>query len=231
LGPYSRDGNLVFHFFSFAIISNHFLQKDGTSMIFYKDQNVVHKSSILGVALVSALISAAGFAGQERGNGGDVVICTDGANQTVSMEMFDHYEARTIRSIPIDLGPETLSPVAKAHLAVKRLEKFDPEKAQFYHAQIDLFMDKVWFVNETLPDLDDTGPIKLEPNCGLHQIAIHQKPESSFDREFWVYKPFWDNPKFNNNQKAALILHEIVFAKYIENGHLNSRKARTYAAM
>lgn len=183
------------------------------------------KARICGILAIWSSASTL-FAGQERGNGGDVVICRDSQGSITSMEMADLFEARTIRHIPLDLGSSTLTPEQKAHLAIERMTAFDPNRAAYFHAAINTFMQKVWFVDFELPDLNDTGEITIPPGCLIHQIAIHKEPETPNDLEFWIRKAFWESPQFDNNQKAALILHEVVFGKLIEQGHLNSRKAR-----
>ena len=56
--------------------------------------------------LLGLIFPMLGFAGDERGNGGDAVVCRDQVGKITKVELLDYYEARVMRNIQIDLGSD-----------------------------------------------------------------------------------------------------------------------------
>jgi hypothetical protein len=158
------------------------------------------------IILISSLIFGAKvFAtGGTVGNGGDVAVCPG------SVELLDTYEARTLRGFGLDLGNPSLSVDQKIALAVTKIFSVDPYRAIILKASAEKFMNETKFLRGiALRDIDDSDEVFLPAGCERRQIAI-QNTRVVWDDPFYVVdQDLWD--RLDNDNKAALILHEVIF--------------------
>lgn len=176
------------------------------------------------LALTTLLFSLLAYAGDEIGNGGDLVVCQDVNANIKSATILDYYEARH-REISLDLGSDELMPMQKVELALNRLF----EKNNFFANQLrqkaqTFFQNANIMPNIDLTDIPDGQELFLEHGCSIAQIAINRKVIFPQDKKFIISKDLWD--LLDNNNKAGLILHEIIYDYFIQHGHTNSRSAR-----
>ncbi|MCB0404640.1 MAG: hypothetical protein KDD51_07615 [Bdellovibrionales bacterium] len=168
-------------------------------------------------------------AGNESGNGGDVVYCeTTRATAT----LLDFFEASVLTpQLAYDLGEADLAPIEKARIAVRRLERVDPKRAARYLAQVESFESNVrWVRGVELPDIPDSGYVPIDPvHCKIKQIAIRKPPLSPEHRLYTINEDLHD--LFDNDNRAGLMLHEIVYGELYDRGQKNSIKARYFTAL
>ncbi len=201
---------------------------------------------ILGVLLFTNL----SFAQSHVGNGGDVVVCRNDKNEITSIELLDFYEARDLRQITYDLGDATVNVNEKIQSALNRLSRLDPYRAEQYLKSAQSFMEKAHFVqNKELPDISDSGHLIFPAGCKVEQIVISDVRQLFPEDQLWLPKgksfivnaALWNSPLFNNDHKAGLILHEViyeearksfdhsssVYARYL-NSYVTSARLSTY---
>ena len=162
--------------------------------------------------------------GDEIGNGGDVIVCKDENGKITTTELLDFYEAREFRKIFYFLGDNTLSVIEKVNFALKRIKDISPERFERYSKITDTFFDEVLFLeNINLQDIDDSNHVFIPKGCKLEQIAVQQEKLFPEDHLFIINKDLWN--LLDNDNKAGLILHEIIFT---EDKTLDSRKVRYF---
>lgn len=178
------------------------------------------------ILFIAALASNQALAalGDEKGNGGDAVVCRDNAGGITSIEMFDYFEARVLRGMNIVL-PDGESPEEIAIAALDALTKFSPRRVKEYKETIYDFSRNVRFV-PALVDVPDSGHIILPKDCRIEQLIIQQTPQMPEDRRFLVAKELWD--AMDATQKAGALLHEAFYTEAIGSGHKDSRLARYF---
>lgn len=167
-------------------------------------------------------LDSAQAGGMESG-GGSAVYC-DGPN---TAELFDFYEAKTLRDIQLDLGPTTLDYMDKIKIVLARIANFDLARAGRYSLRLKSFLGEARFLsNITLPDIPDSNGLVFPGDCKLIQAAVQRTPEFPNDPFYLINKDLWD--LMDNDSKAGLVLHEIIYREMREHRQKESSKARYY---
>jgi len=182
-------------------------------------------------ALITAALVLIAFqqamAGHEVGNGGIVVACRDNQGQIQSVELFDYYEARELRGIHIDLGSPGFNVERKTKIALDRLARFSPLRAQTYAEQIKSFPTEARFLKGAeIPPLSDAGDVFLPRGCQIEQIVIQKEPRFPGDPRYLVNQDLWD--KMDSANLAGLLLHEVIYREGIQFGHQTSIASRYF---
>ncbi len=168
------------------------------------------------------------FAGHEAGNGGDVVLCRNSKGEVASVELLDFYEARVQRKIynEIDLFSDSHLEIAKK--IIGRLTEHSPIRVKRYLAMIESFHSETLFLSGVqLVDIPDSENIILpNPSCSIEQIAIQRSPVFPEDKRYTINQDLWD--LLDEENRAGLILHEIVYREAISYGHENSIAVRYF---
>lgn len=171
---------------------------------------------------------AFGKEGDHGGNGGDLVVCSLPGGQT-SYELLDYFEAAHLSpAVPLDLGDPSWDAMTKVHHAISRLRSIDPVRAARYETEAKHFLSLVdWLIKgpglEHIPDL---GPVSIPSHCKVRQIAIRQKQFNPNYKPYLIDERLW--LKLDEDHKAGLILHEIVYGEMWDLGQKTSKKARKY---
>jgi hypothetical protein len=91
--------------------------------------------------------------------------------------------------------------------------------------QIDQFLDNTKFIDSPLIETPDSDHIVAPPSgCEIGQIAIQIKPTFPGDRLFTIDRMLWDY--LDEDHKAGLVLHEVIYNEGITRGHRNSVAVR-----
>ena len=185
------------------------------------------KISVLGLLALFAMNFGASASGRDVGNGGDLVICRDGERRIVSAELLDFYEARVLRGIPMDLGAADLSIQSKITLAIGRIRGLSADRYAEYQARVQEFYARAKFFPDVhLEDIPDSDHLVLPQGCAIEQIAI-QRAEAAADEPLYVIsQELWD--ALDNDNRAGLVLHEIIYRESILMGRQSSREARYF---
>lgn len=176
--------------------------------------------------VILLFVSSTVHAGYETGNGGDGVYCST----SNSLELLDHYEAKMLRGIDVDLGAASLSVSGKLKIAIERVASFDLSRAQRYRKGIAKFFSEARFLSGiNLVDIPDSAHIGVPVNCAIRQIAIQKEPQFLGDPVYVIDQDLWD--LLSNDGRAGLILHEIIYREAISQGHHNSIASRYFNSL
>lgn len=154
------------------------------------------------------------FGGNELGNGGDVFYCLNPAGGARA-EMVDIYEAR-LAGRELDLGPAGLSYREKIRYVLEKWSKISPLRTKRYSEWLDAFDSESRMISGvTLPNVSDEGIVAIPKGCEIQQIAIQLADEDlgTNYKRYTINKDLWD--LMNEDSRAAMILHELIFREAI----------------
>lgn len=166
--------------------------------------------------LIVFIFSHHTLAGNEVGNGGDVVVCNTGT------QLLDYYEAS---SLGLKLGANSqVNFKQEVKNQLDAFAKIDKKTADQYQKRFTSILEEIEFKkNIALSNIPDSSHEALPAGCSLKQIAI-RRSESSLKKLFLVDKTLWES--LDDKNKAGLILHEIIYEHFFFLGEKNSKKAR-----
>lgn len=162
------------------------------------------------------IISAPVFAGDRKGNGADIVVCSDKAS------LLDFYESDlqefnwngTEQELVINL--------------IGKLDHISASRFTSYIEQVNNFYNDSQFVTESeLGPIADSGNIKkpIPTSCKLVQGVIQKLIVFGNEKRFLINKIQWE--KLTTINKAGIIFHELI---YKELQSLDSSKIRSFNA-
>jgi hypothetical protein len=164
--------------------------------------------------------------GTETGNGGGVVVCRDPETQAIqSVELLDFYEAKVIQSRVLDMGEKTIPWTEKIETVFKKLDRLSPTRSKKYRKIYERFFNEAKMIpNANLTYIDDAANIVLPLGCTKEQASILKTPEFPGEKRYTMSQFLWD--KMDNDSKAGLILHEIIYQEGLAWDHKNSKPTR-----
>lgn len=171
--------------------------------------------------LFYSVLSLAG--GDWVGNGGNVIACGS------SLRLLDYFEAEEQRGIPLDLGPKHMSFQQKVYYVLHRLEDVNPTRAKMYKKWFRTFdQETQWFfVGKFLP-IRDSGVVIIPEECEIKQVAM-QRPNALImpgDQRYVIDLRLFE--KLSEEDKAGLVLHELIYREAIELGIASSPGVRYF---
>lgn len=192
--------------------------------------------------LVSALVLGIGFATAQAGtrtnSGGDALVCyKDAAHVEIeSATLFDFYEHDT----SVRLSDPNLIPEQKVLYAIERLERLDPTRANSYREFLATFASEIRWLKrgEKLPEVDDMGyaviadddgNVVAPDDCKIIQIAVQRQQPFDSAKRYFIREDLW--LQFNNDQRAGLMLHEIIYREALQRGHIDSAATRYFTSL
>lgn len=177
----------------------------------------------LVLSLCLLMSQAYAFRGNTDGGGGRGVVCYDNNNNIVSVELLDLYEGKIL---------EGLNPIQSKKSIVEILDQVidnDINSQDEFRGQSLNYTKQLMKSFRFLPTgvrlkpIDDSGEIYVPASCKIEQLANMQ----GINRVF-IVKDFWD--KMNNVNKAALVMHEYIWATHRFAGRKLSKRARRTTA-
>jgi|GEM_PF-3115284 len=181
--------------------------------------------------LAGLLISSASFAGfgegHDRGNGGDALICKNPQGKITSAHFFDLYEAQ--EKFDMTLVPPTGATLNEKVLnLLDRVSVNDPMRALILKHWFKSFEKESRFKSGiTLVDVPDTGDAFWPQGCELAQLVVQTDLDLplnpyryAFSQDIWAL--------LDDNNKAATIVHELLWREGRENGHRTSAAIRYF---
>lgn len=162
------------------------------------------------ILVLSLFLSVNSFANNwyDRGNGGVILTCQGSAPQVL-----DLYEAQTrfnLTVVPTKAQGDEMQIAAEL---IGRLADKDPSRANLYSAWLKTFMTDAQFVTGSFAKTPDLGSVVIPDGCDLQQAVVQQQPSVVNAYRYLVNKNLWSQLDANN--KAALILHEIIYREMI----------------
>lgn len=166
--------------------------------------------------------------GTETGNGGGVVVCRNSTTNVIEKaELLDFYEARVVRKLKLDLGAEDLDFKIKIQNVLNRIKQHSPVRGAKYQRMYDSFFAEAAIIPDAnLTYIDDAASVVIPVGCAKEQASIVRNPEFPEDARYIISKILWD--KLDNNSKAGLVLHEIIYQEGISLGQQNSKAVRYF---
>lgn len=178
------------------------------------------------IFLTLLLISSSSLASKVVGNGGNIVRCKDG-----TVMLLDLYEAsRDSRAYAISLPGQAAD--QKIEFAFNRLREFSPKRAEFYSSVYENLARSVRMIDGAhFPRVDDSGElhVRLPRGCHVEQIAVQEPfPFSPTGKRLIINDELYD--KLDENNRAALLLHEVITSEAILWGSQKSTHLRPFTA-
>lgn len=198
-------------------------------------KNLITATIVFLVSLVSVFV----FAGNEKGNGGHTVICTDSQGKIKKQRLYDYYEGETLGGFTFYFNKNISGEDFLAEF-FNRLEQLDPHRfngaleealniytaMQEHKASSQQRIRNLFFTPHPLEYSGDTGNI-YDPykglNCEKEQFVIYSK-----------VKTHPDDPDYRVNSKIlkrlseqdlrGIAIHEVLYQVFYEQ--LDSAKVR-----
>lgn len=176
------------------------------------------KSAFLGLVFLSAIANAR--TGGVDGGGGKSIVCRDSSNAIISAEVLDLYEGRVMFGLNI---PETLEPKEdQIRNALNRIPISSRGTIELYVDQVQKNM-KITPAGTQLLPIDDSSEVLAPQGCSAEQAANYYN-----DRLILISGDIWGS--LSETGKAALVLHEAIYASNRLVGATNSRQSRLAVA-
>lgn len=145
------------------------------------------------------------------GNGGNVVICKDASNKITSAETLDLFEGRAIYNL--NYKEHSKSALAQALQYSDSISKYlgSPVSAANLSQDIKDLYKNLHFLPKGvgLAPINDIGNFIIPKNCDIVQTINYRDWKNIFvDSDIWRI--------LSETQKAALLLHEAIYAFYRE---------------
>lgn len=168
--------------------------------------------------------------GRLVGNGGDVLVCKNKSHQITNIELLDHYEAKTIRGLSIDFEVSSSDIEHRLEVAFSRLKRLSPDRSEKYKKWAQDFVSEAQFLKDIeLVDVPDSEHIVIPKGCHIQQIANQATTLLPGQKRYTIDLELWQ--QLNPDQKAGLILHELVYREALLLGQVNSVASRFLASL
>lgn len=176
------------------------------------------KFLLLGLMAMGAIANAQ--AGGVDGGGGKSIVCRDNSGIIQSAEILDLYEGRIMFGLNIYESNEPMASQIKA--ALNAIPVNSRGLIEVYANQVQKNM-KITPAGTQLLPIDDSFEVIAPKGCTAEQAANYYN-----DKMILVSGDIWAN--LSETGKAALILHEAVYAVNRVAGATNSRQSRHIVA-
>ncbi|MFM6930212.1 MAG: hypothetical protein ACKOX6_17200 [Bdellovibrio sp.] len=165
----------------------------------------------------------------DRGNGGDVVICTQPDGKK-TYQLLDLYERDRGPLLTLEKVPDNLSYTDILEHSISRIGRQVPKIETALRYELEKLNTSVHFAADSqIPEIQDEDSYVLASNCALRQLAVQWGNGSHHGRIYLINAPYFQF--LDEYNKAALILHELVYrlvSFHYPDQNLTSRMVRVY---
>lgn len=173
------------------------------------------KLLLLIVSALSPIFSISNtYAGGEKGNGGDAVVCRSADGKILKAEFFDLFEAREVYGIKIDLGANHLSLEEKIQFFDSRMNRLFPNTAGQFRRHADSFLERSEFMNGPLSDIADAGEVVFPKGCKIEQAIIRGPAEGIPVQHYLINAEIWNS--LDSTSKLVGISHEFFYGVAVD---------------
>jgi hypothetical protein len=184
----------------------------------------------LNISLIVIFLSAQlSFAsGSTIGNGGNLIVCTDPSGKINTVQLLDYFELEQNGG---KLNINTELPTYEEMLLdiFNRWRNVAPIRMKQYTSWLQNFSSEAGFYSGVqIPPTEDTGVISIPKGCTI-QPGAFQRPDSQLlpgVKRYIINKDLWD--LMSDEQKAGLVLHELIYREGIIAGHSSSFSTRYF---
>ncbi|MEC9282532.1 MAG: hypothetical protein VX642_07455 [Bdellovibrionota bacterium] len=156
--------------------------------------------------LLSILFSISVFAGDRKGNGGDVLTCEPVSKY--HLWSLDWYEMLYRYKLKPNF-PDLDSDVSSALKILERIKDISPRRYEKLSKLVREFYFRSKFTRFPLSDVRDSGVYEIPEDCQLSQ-AVNQNPDILPSNKYYlINETIWN--QLNLEMKTSLILHEVIY--------------------
>lgn len=194
------------------------------------------------LAFLLLIITSTVFAGNDKGNGGDAIVCRhpNAPMSIISAEILDYYEAREFRSLNLQID-SFLSVREKVMGYARKLKEhsrgglfadIEDEALKLIDAEEKFNLGiyntpYVKFTRGVLVDIPDSSSISVPFRCNIEQLAIRVNKKFVDDPEYIIQLNIFSH--LEKDQRAGLILHELIYRSFVTVlNHKDSVAARYF---
>lgn len=188
------------------------------------------KSILFQILVATISLSATAFAGHDRGNGGDVLVCRDQMGKITSARFYDLFEAEV--KFGLNLVPAQGNTIdEKVESLITRVEEIDPSRASLFRIWYsDFFKESKFIPGVELGDIPDQGDALWPTNCKIMQLVVQTELKPPLNPHRYTFsQDLWN--LLDDNSKVATILHELIFREARIRGHKSSVSVRYLNAL
>lgn len=166
----------------------------------------------------------------DRGNGGDVVICIQPDGER-TYQVLDLYEQPERGYTPRHFSSK-LSYIEIVQQEIAHIKRHLPRVAKALTVELRKLQANLYFVkDDQIPDIQDEY-LYSSLTCELKQLAVQWREGSYHGRVYWINSRYF--PHLDEKNKAALILHELLYRLFsadFPDEVPNSRTVRKYVGL
>ncbi len=164
----------------------------------------------------------------EKGNGGVSYVCRDQNNQIIKARLLDLWEPETFESH----SDNSVDAKTQLDEVIRRISSFHPKTSKIMSTVLEDIQKTTIYTAKALPLSNDALPDFVPgPGCGFEQVAIFGFSNEFNDKRLRVHKEIFFSPVFSESDKAALMLHEVLYFLDSNNNSVeNSRNVRRVVA-
>ncbi len=162
--------------------------------------------------------------GNEVGNGGDVILYTDGRLEILDLfEAKENFQLSLLEMNKSNSSVDFDGVISNAKLIIKKLESLMPSFANKLIIRLETMKPEIIFKsNVKLMNLEDSKHLTLPKDAVLDQICVREEVEGKV--KFIIQEEYWN--KLDSLNRTALIVHELLYEYLVFFGEKNSIKAR-----
>jgi hypothetical protein len=192
--------------------------------------------------ILAVLIGAASsFAlANEKGNGGDAIVCRNAEGKIKSAELLDYFEAREYRKLPVSFDSSS-SNEGYIRSVLEKLQSFDRYKftkdimleaselldaLETFRARGEAISDEYRFSSQNLLDIPDSQHLIVPKNCSIEQFVIRVKRRVQEDPKFLIQSEILN--ALTDRDLRGIVLHEVIYRVFIENMNAQDSRAARY---
>lgn len=158
----------------------------------------------------------------ERGNGGDAVVCRGTDGEIITAELLDYYEGRTLRNLEVvhAVGTDNESffiEIGEKFNSLEEIYYMDiTEEALSLNHALEKWLEAgistradIIFTTDPLTDIPDSGELILRRGCNVEQVAIRVNQRFPEDPAYIFQSEILK--KLSSRDIRGLVLHEIIY--------------------
>jgi len=173
---------------------------------------------IIVLTLFVSLLPINSFGSFTKGNGGNILVCSD--NSSI---VLDYYEMKELHGFTINKNLEISRDFFLG--IAKNIKSYDVELAQSFIEEYNRISGaKIFLDTDSLGTIDDVFDIFIPSNCDLAQTIIQR------NGKLLIHKSLFEG--LSPLQQKILILHEAIYSMLLSKRKLNdSRPVRSLVAL
>lgn len=178
------------------------------------------------IIVLIMLLSLNIHAGNEKGNGGDAIVCRNSKGNIVKSELLDYYEGRSYRQMAHTFEAQMSHREFFEKLAAKLID-FDADRftgfkeealkllksMEEYRSGAPQSLPGYVYSSGSLPDIADSAHLIMPKGCAVEQLVIQVAQAYPEDPKFIIQSEILES--LSENDFRGIILHEVLYKHFI----------------